>query len=91
MPLEHRSISIGKSVSSTEYMFCPYMHACMLPHHAAPLPMMYLTQIMCVQASASIDRGAVSVEAQLKMQLADSIFDDLIGDTASKLLDLDLL
>jgi len=53
--------------------------------------MIYLTQIMCVQASASIDRGAVSVEAQLKMQLADSIFDDLIGDTASMLLDLDLL
>ncbi len=51
----------------------------------------YLTHIMCVQASASIDRGAVSVEAQLKMQLADSIFDDLIGDTASMLLDLDLL
>ncbi len=70
------------------------------PHHAAPLPSsccppplpsISLTQIVCVQALASIDRGAVSVEAQLKMQLADSIFDDLIGDTASMLLDLDLL
>ncbi len=45
----------------------------------------------CVQASASLETasvGTASVEAQLKMQLADSIFDDLIGDTASMLLEL---
>ncbi|DBA98522.1 TPA: hypothetical protein ACH3X3_012359 [Trebouxia sp. C0006] len=62
---------------------------------AAPIPDMHKIQGMlhhdATEASASIDRGAVSVEAQLKMQLADSIFDDLIGDTASMLLDLDLL
>ncbi len=70
-------------------MFCPYdMHAAA---SCCPPPLIYLAHIMCVQASASMDSGAVSVEAQLKLQLADSIFDDLAEDTASMLLDLDLL
>ncbi|KAL0019591.1 hypothetical protein WJX79_004522 [Trebouxia sp. C0005] len=48
---------------------------------AAPMHDMHKFQAMlhhdATEASASIDRGTASVEAQLKMQLADSIFDDL--------------
>ncbi|KAL0031624.1 hypothetical protein WJX77_010248 [Trebouxia sp. C0004] len=59
---------------------------------AAPMHDMHKIQAMLqhdiTEASASIDRGTASVEAQLKMQLADSIFDDLIGDTASMLLEM---
>ncbi len=58
----------------------------MLPPHN--IPDIHVTSSCCVQASASIDRGTASAEAQLKMQLADSIFDDLIGDTASMLLEM---
>ena len=42
-----------------------------------------LVQFMC-----SVEKGTAFTEAQMKMQIADSIFDDLIGDTASMLLDM---
>lgn len=41
-----------------------------------------------VQFMCSVEKGTASMEAQMKMQIADSIFDDLIGDTASMLLDM---
>ena len=41
----------------------------------------------CVQFLQSVDEGIASKEAHLKMSIADSIFDDIIGDTAEAFLD----
>ena len=41
----------------------------------------------CVQFLKSVDEGVARTEADLKMAIADSIFDDIIGDTAAAFLD----
>ena len=41
----------------------------------------------CVQLLKSVEEGTAKTEACLKMALADSIFDDIIGDTAEAFLD----
>lgn len=41
----------------------------------------------CVQLLRSVDEGIARKEAALKMAIADSIFDDMIGDTAVAFLD----
>ena len=40
-----------------------------------------------VQILRSVDEGITRKEAALKMAIADSIFDDIIGDTAEAFLD----
>ena len=40
-----------------------------------------------MQHQKSVDEGTARTEASLKMAIADSIFDDLIGDTAAAFLD----
>ena len=41
----------------------------------------------CAQLLKSVEEGTARTEACLKMALADSIFDDIIGDTAEAFLD----
>jgi len=40
-----------------------------------------------VQFTSCVDRGTAAQEAMMKMQIADSIFDDLIADTATAFLE----
>ena len=44
---------------------------------------------MCydVQHFKSVEEGTVDTEAAMKMAIADSIFDDIIGDTAEAFLE----
>ena len=40
-----------------------------------------------MQHLRSVEEGTASTEAAMKMAIADSIFDDIIGDTAAAFMD----
>ena len=47
----------------------------------------WLICVYCVQHFKSVEEGTAETEAAMKMAIADSIFDDIIGDTAEALLE----